>query len=434
MSSLSSMCDEFWGIRFRKALGFLRGTIGVLLFCLPLFSQANFGRIMGTVTDQSGGVVAGAAVTVLDTQRGVSKHLVANDAGEYNAPNLSPGTYIVRAEAKGFKVFERQNIVLEVGKEIRVDATLQPGDQTQTVTVTESIPLVDTTNATLGGTLDNKDINEMPLNGRNYQSLLGLRPGVMLQPGGGPWTQSTNGVRPDESLWLIEGVINSNFFDARPVINMPSPFTDGATLLPVDAIQEFNLMENPKAEYGWKAGAIVNVGIKSGTNQFHGDAYAFGRYQAWDARNYFNITSQGGSCALGATVFCDQVPAQLKQFGGVAGGPIKKDKLFFFGGYEGLRSFIGFVGGHGAPATLSVGDSTLSMVDAVAAAQVANQQRSAVSEKLAGCTGDTPLDVSGTLHPVTCTGNLFPNTGASNSFLSTFPTTNVSDNGVGKLD
>src|SRR5882762_8446009 len=101
MSSLSSMCDEFWGIRFRKALGFLRGTIGVLLFCLPLFSQANFGRIMGTVTDQSGGVVAGAAVTVLDTQRGVSKHLVANDAGEYNAPNLSPGTYIVRAEAKG---------------------------------------------------------------------------------------------------------------------------------------------------------------------------------------------------------------------------------------------------------------------------------------------------------------------------------------------
>ena len=149
MSSLSSMCDEFWGIRFRKALGFLRGTIGVLLFCLPLFSQANFGRIMGTVTDQSGGVVAGAAVTVLDTQRGVSKHLVANDAGEYNAPNLSPGTYIVRAEAKGFKVFERQNIVLEVGKEIRVDATLQPGDQTQTVTVTESIPLVDTTNATL---------------------------------------------------------------------------------------------------------------------------------------------------------------------------------------------------------------------------------------------------------------------------------------------
>ncbi len=96
---------------------------------------------------------------------------------------------------------------------------------------------------------------------------------------------------------MMEGVINANFFDARPVINMPSPFTDGATILPVDAIQEFNLEENPKAEYGWKAGAIVNVGIKSGTNTFHGDAYAFGRYQNWDARNYFNIAPNNGVCA-----------------------------------------------------------------------------------------------------------------------------------------
>ena len=123
---------------------------------------------------------------------------------------------------------------------------MQPGEQTQTVTVTESIPLVETTNATMGGTLNNADIVDLPLNGRDYQNLLGLRPGVMLQPGGGPWTQSTNGVRPDESVWLIDGVINANFFDARPVINMPSPFTDGATILPVDAIQEFNLMETPR--------------------------------------------------------------------------------------------------------------------------------------------------------------------------------------------
>ena len=169
---------------------------------------------------------------------------------------------------------------IEVGNEVRVDLTVQPGEQNQTVTVTESVPLVETTNATLGGTLENADIIDLPLNGRDYQNLLGLRPGVMLQPGGGPWTQSTNGVRPDESVWLVEGVINANFFDARPVVNMPSPFTDGATIMPVDAIQEFNLMENPKAEYGWKAGAVVNVGIKSGTNQLHGTAYAFGRTQA----------------------------------------------------------------------------------------------------------------------------------------------------------
>src|ERR1700682_3719407 len=346
MIPLHSTDNSSRGVRIRKVLQILGGVMGVLLLCLPLCSQGNFGRIMGTVTDQSGGTVSGATVTVVDTERGVTKALVTNDAGEYNAPNLTPGAYKVRAESKGFKVFERQNIVLEVGKELRVDATLQPGDQNQTVTVTESIPLVETTNATLGGTLNTADIADLPLNGRDYQNLLGLRPGVMLQPGGGPWTQSANGVRPDESVWLIEGIINANFFDARPVINMPSPFTDGATILPVDAIQEFNLMENPKAEYGWKAGAIVNVGIKSGTNSLHGDAYAFGRYQAWDARIFFNVANPISGCAIVVSGSCAETPAQLEQFGAVVGGPIKKDKLFFFGGYEGLRSTVGnpFVG------------------------------------------------------------------------------------------
>jgi hypothetical protein len=414
-------------ISSRRATAAMLAFLGLLLICVPVFSQGNYGRILGTVVDQSGGVVAGATVTVLDVDRGVSRTLTTDDAGEYNAPNLEPGKYTVRAEAKGFKTVERQNVILEVGKEPRVDLTLQPGEQTQTVTVTESIPLVETTNATMGGTLNNADIVDLPLNGRDYQNLLGLRPGVMLQPGGGPWTQSTNGVRPDESVWLIDGVINANFFDARPVINMPSPFTDGATILPVDAIQEFNLMENPKAEYGWKAGAIVNVGIKSGTNNLHGDAYAFGRYQGWDARNYFNVAPQNGVCALNPNIVsvCNQTPAQLKQFGGVVGGPIKKDKLFFFAGYEGLRSFIGFVGGLPVPATQAVGDPSKSMVDAITALQTAGIPVSPVSLKVAGCTaGASPV----------CTGGLFPNSGPSTSFLSTFPTSNQSDNGVAKID
>jgi len=207
---------------------------------------------------------------------------------------------------------------------------------------------------------------------------------------------------------------------------MPSPFTDGATIMPVDAIQEFNLQENPKAEYGWKAGAIVNVGIKSGTNTLHGDAYAFGRYQAWDARNVFNVANPISGCAIVVSGSCQQTPAQLEQFGAVVGGPIKKDKLFFFGGYEGLRSFIGFVGGIAVPATSSVGDPSKSMVDAIQALGAAGITPSAVSEKLAGCTGPSSAPV--------CTGNLFPNSGTSNSFLSTFPTINTSDNGVGKLD
>src|SRR5882762_4258078 len=325
MISLSSTSKKSWGVRVRKTLQLLGCVLGVLLLSLPAFSQGSFGRILGTVSDQSGGTIAGATVTVLDKDRGVSRTLTTDDAGVYNAPNLTAGNYTVRAEAKGFKVFERQNLVVEVGKEIRVDAALQPGDQNQTITVTESIPLVETTNATLGGTLNTADIADLPLNGRDYQNLLGLRPGVMLQPGGGPWTQSTNGVRPDESVWMVEGVINMNFFDARPVINMPSPFTDGATILPIDAIQEFNLMENPKAEYGWKAGAVVNVGIKSGTNQLHGAAYAFGRSDSYDARNYYNVAATSSGCP-GTSILsvCDKLPVQLKQFGGVAGGKIIK--------------------------------------------------------------------------------------------------------------
>jgi hypothetical protein len=178
--------------RARQGVPVLGAIVGVLLFSVSLFSQGNFGRILGTITDQTGGVVAGATVTIIDKDRGVARTLTTDDAGEYNAPTLIPGTYIVRVEANGFKRLDRQNIVLEVGKEVRVDLTVQPGEQTQSVTVSEAIPLVETTNATLGGTLENTQINDMPLNGRNYQNLMTLRPGVMVQPGGSPWSQSTN--------------------------------------------------------------------------------------------------------------------------------------------------------------------------------------------------------------------------------------------------
>jgi Carboxypeptidase regulatory-like domain/TonB dependent receptor len=430
-----------------KAIQLLGVAFGVLLLCLPAFSQGNAGRILGTVIDQSGGVVAGVTVTIIDTERGVTRSLTSDDAGEYNAPNLTPGNYTVRAEAKGFKKLERQDVVLQVGKEVRIDLTLQPGAQEQTVTVTESVPLVETTSATLGGTLDNADISNMPLNGRNYQMLLSLRPGVMIQPGGGPWTQATNGVRPDENAWMIDGVINANFFDARPIIGVSSPLSDAATILPIDAIQEFNLAENPKAEAGWKPGAVVNVGIKSGTNTLHGAAYAFGRTDAWDARNSFNpAPASDGSCPLPPDVTaCNKIPAQLKQFGGVVGGPIKKDKLFFFGGYEGLRSLIGnsLVSG-GIPETIgqTPADPQNSMVDAINCLAFPSAATcgagnpipsvtpiSAVSLNAAGC------KMGANAAATACTGNLFaPNPTSSTGFIATFPISNQSDNGIGKLD
>src|SRR5436853_3880304 len=358
--------------RATKAMRLLGALAGVLLFSLALFSQTNYGRILGIVTDQTGGVISGATVTVIDTQRGVARTLMTDQAGEYNAPTLIPGTYTVRVEANGFKKLERQNVVVEVGKDVRVDVTVQPGEQTQTVTVTESIPLVETSNATLGGALSNATINDLPLNGRNYQNLLGLRPGVMLQPGGSPWTQSTNNIRTDETVWMVDCITSVNWFDARPVNDMPSPFTDMATVLPVDAIQEFNLEENPKAEYGWKPGAVVNVGIRSGTNTLHGAAYAFGRDQSFDARNIFNPgLDAGGNCESNPALptVCDKTPAQLKQFGGVVGGPIRKDKLFFFAGYEGMRSFIGNAFVSSVPATGSGAGPKRSMVDAIMALQ-----------------------------------------------------------------
>jgi hypothetical protein len=392
----------------------LGAILGVLFFSLALFAQGNFGRIMGTVTDQSGAVISGATVSIIDTQRGLARTLTTDQAGEYNAPTLIPGAYTVRVEAKGFQALNRENIVLEVGKEIRVDLVPRPGEQTQSVTITEAVPLVDTASATLGGTLDNADINDMPLNGRNYQNLLGLRPGVMIQPGGSPWTQSTNGSRPDETVWMVDGILNVNFHDYRPLANSPSPFTDGATILPIDAIQEFNLEENPKAEYGWKPGAVVNVGIKSGTNTLHGSAYAFGRYTDWAARNFFDGAPK------------DKLPTELKQYGGVAGGAIKKDKLFYFGGYEALRSMVGNAFVSNVPALGSLGgDAANSMVDAIAALQKAGVRPNPISLKLMGCT------TTG----ANCTGGLIQGASATTTtYVSSFPNLNTSDNGIGKMD
>jgi hypothetical protein len=435
MSSFQPLRDRSRGVYFQKFMPVLGVVLGMLFVCSPAFSQGNTGRILGTVTDTTGGVIAGATVTVLDPERGLSRTLTTDDAGEYNAPNLIPGTYSIRVETKGFKTLERQNVVLEVGQEIRVDLTPQPGEQQQTVTVIEAVPLVETTNATMGGTLNNAEINDLPLNGRDYQNLLSLRPGVMLQPGGGPWTQSTNGVRPDESVWMIDGVINHNFFDDRPIAGMPSPITDGATILPIDSIQEFNLMENPKAEYGWDPGAVVNVGIKSGTNSFHGSAYGFYRSSSWDARNYFNFApAADGTCVLGSAAQCAKTPTQLKQFGGSIGGPIKKDKLFFFANYEALRDLIGnafgVTGGSGIPETgTSNGDTSNNMAAAINALTAAGTPISPVSLALTGCT------VGASAAATTCTGGYFPSNPTNQTgFLSTFPNVNNSDNGVAKID
>jgi carboxypeptidase family protein/TonB-dependent receptor-like protein len=391
-------------------------ALGICLLCLPLFGQGTAGRILGTITDQTGAVIANATVTVTDIQRGIARTLASDQSGEYIAPSLLPGTYSVKAEAKGFKTAEHTGLLLEVGRDVRVDLSLQPGEQTQTVTVSGETPLVETTNATLGGTLSNETINDLPMMGRSYQNLLVLRPGMMIYPGGGGWTMSTNGSRPEENTFILEGLTNDNPLQGLTIINGPGVAGDAATLMPIDAIQELNIQENPPAEYGGKGGAVVNVGIKSGTNSLHGTAYAFGRDSAWDARNYFNPTPQ------------PQRPVSLQQFGATAGGRIIKDKLFFFVGYEGERYTVGNTFSANVPevSPQATADPANSLPDAIADLKNNGVAPSALGLALTGCTLGPP---------VKCTGGLYPqNVGTSKSIIQGFPSIFGSDNGVLKID
>ncbi len=258
------------------------------LSCAPLFAQGTTGRILGAVTDQSGGSIAGATVVVTDINRNTPRTLTTDQSGEFNAPNLTPGNYKVHAEAKGFKAFERSGIVLEVGREIRVDLVMQPGEVSQTITVNEDVPQVETTNAELGGTLNSDIVNNLPMNGRNFANLLQLRPGVTIYPGGSGWTQSTNGLRAHDNVYMVDGINSNDPWMAQAVWDSVMASGDTGTLISIDAIDEFKTQENPRAEYGWKPGGVVNVGLKSGTNSFHGTAYAYGRQGSWDALNVFD--------------------------------------------------------------------------------------------------------------------------------------------------
>ena len=317
-------------------------------------AQTSQGRILGTVTDKSGAVVPGATVVVKNTATDVTRTLATSSSGEFLAPSLDPGSYLVTATAAGFKRSERSGIKLEVAKDVRVDIQLEPGGATETVTVTEEAPLVDTTNDVLGGTFSNQSINELPLQGRDFQNLLTLRPGVQRIPGGGFLSISSNGNRPEDNNFLVDGTDDNDVYYGTTVINAEGVQGTPATHLPIDAIQEFNTMENQQSEYGWKPGAVVNVGVKSGTNQFHGTAYEFLRNSAFDARNYFNPYPQASSAL------------NLNQYGGSIGGPIVKDKLFFFANYEGAQHKVGNPYNVFSPATVPTGDPSTSLVDAFA--------------------------------------------------------------------
>jgi hypothetical protein len=325
-------------------------TLAVLLVCLPAFSQVNLGRLSGTVTDESGGTMANAKVTVTDQARGVSRTLTSDEAGAWAAPSLTPGMYTVHVEAMGFNISERKDIQVPVGGDIRADMAMKAGSQTQTVTVTEALPLINTTSATLGGVMQGNEVQDLPLIAHNYQTLLQFQPGVMSKPGGGANAHSSNGARSDGNNWLFEGLFTGGIRTAGIIVNQNSSTGDGASVVPPDAIQEMGISFQNKAEYGWKPGVASNVGVKSGTNGIHGTAFAVGQSDSLNARNPFNPAP------------ADKPELNYQQYGATVGGPIKKDKLFYFVGFEGIKFTQGTPTSHTSVTTAMIsGNPTLSI-------------------------------------------------------------------------
>jgi len=209
--------------------------------CDLVLAQTYEGRILGTITDQTGAAMPNAKVVITNVDTGVRRELVTNDAGDYVAPNLAPGVYKIAVEAPGFSRVEKSGARLEVAKDIRMDFTLHPGSVAETVNVTEDVSLVETTNDTLGGTFANKSINDLPLNGRDFQNLVVLRPGVQRSTGGGFLSISSNGNRPEDNNFIVDGTDNNDPYYATTVINAEGVQGTPGSILPIDAIRNSTL-------------------------------------------------------------------------------------------------------------------------------------------------------------------------------------------------
>jgi hypothetical protein len=311
---------------------------GLAVFCClappPAHAQAVSGTILGFVKDSSGGVIPGATVTVVNTGTGFTRAVVADARGEYTAPLIPTGTYTVSAEISGFKKVSKTNVLLGVDQKVRMDLVLEVGAITEVVEIQAETPLLQTASSELGTTVVEEQIKTLPLNGRNFVSLTRTVPGVLRGiPGGNidgagslAWRASAsfsaNGQRTRDNNYLLDGVDNNETW-LQTVVIFPSP----------DSLQEFKLQTSTySAEFGKSLGGVVSLQTKSGTNEFHGSAFEFYRNDRFDANNWFNNRANRSKPDL-----------SQHQFGGTLGGPIIKDKTFFFVDYQGLRISSGQV-------------------------------------------------------------------------------------------
>ena len=307
-------------------------VVFVLLSTAMLVGQTFRGTILGTVTDPSGAVVAGATVKVRNVATGLERTTATSADGSYSVPELPTGTYSVTVSQSGFQTVITSNVEVDVATERRVDVTFKTGQVSDRVEVSgEGLSTVETTSAELGGTLTSNTIENLPVNGRDYTKLIYLNPGVAGSPDqisdspGSFGTFSMNGSRGRANNFLLDGTDMNDGFRNDPAINEAGVFGDPATILPIDAVAELSVLSNYGAEYGRNSGAVINIVTKSGTNQLHGSVLEFNRTSSvGGARNFFN--TEGSSN-----------PFHNNQFGGSLGGPIIKDKTFFYLDYEGQR-------------------------------------------------------------------------------------------------
>ena len=313
---------------------FARTTILVLTFLfltLPCSAQLDTGAILGTVLDPSGAVIPSAVIAVENQNTGAQIRIVADETGNFIAPVLPVGLYRVSASAPGFKTLVRSDLRLQVSDRMRLDLTLETGQVSETVNVTSQAPIVDTASTTLGIVVTTRQLQNLPINGRNVTDLLQLVPGAMLR--GGASTQSVGGSQTFRGSgavrFLLDGA-DASRVDADDLNNTYGSSRGRISRASIDAIQEFRVYTNSfSAEFGQALAGVVNLITKSGGNQFHGGLFEYFRNEKLDARNYFNVPP------------ARKPPYRLNQFGGNLGGRIVRDKLFFFGNYEGVRQRSG---------------------------------------------------------------------------------------------
>ena len=299
----------------------------ILLFCLSsvasVHAQAGKAELTGEVRDQNGAVVASARVAATEVATAQTYSSSVTESGDYTITSLKPGIYNVAVEANGFKRFVREGVRLATGERIRLDIVLEPGAVAETVTISQDASLLRTESGSLGQVIRNQKIVDIPLNGRNFLSLVTLSAGVAQPPPttAGPSFPRINGGRPRTNEYLFDG------------ISVLQPEPGQVAFFPiVESIQEFKVEVNsPPAEFGRFNGGVVNLTTKSGTNGFHGSAFEFLRNEALNARNLFAPKTAANP---NKPVF------RRNQFGFVVGGPIIKDKTFFFGDYQGTRLLI----------------------------------------------------------------------------------------------